>query len=421
MKILLLTDIPPSKDYTAGIVLNQLVRFLPGDTVVCYCVHNARLKVRLSPDLDFPVAYDIKPRENWNFLGPVGTLSSSIVEGYYETIGLRKLTKNVVRFGKTHGVDRLWGVLQGQTMIRLATRAAGDLQVPLLTQIWDPPHWWLRANRVDPCTSSRVIRQFGEAVRKSRCCATASVPMAEDYRKRYGTKTIAFLPSLGSQEALPPSVAPHCDDEFTIGIAGQIYARDAWSALLHALAEHDWNVQGRNIRIQHIGNPIPVEKDFTDRITLCGWKSQEETIRLLSGTDLTYCPYWFDPVFENEARMSFPSKLTTYYASGRPVLFHGPPYAAPARFIETTQSGICCYSLDHHSVISSLAHIIENPRHYGELTARGREVFLRYLTLDTLKQNFIDFTHSTDYADPPASADENSILTGNSAGPDDRQ
>ena len=396
MKILLLTDIPPCKDYTAGIVLDQLCRFVPDDALVCSCVHDPAITVQLSEDLNFPVEYHLKPRENWDFFGPVGTLSSLIMEEYNERIGLKDLSGKIIHFGRTHGVDRVWCVLQGQTMIRLATAVADGLQVPLLTQVWDPPYWWLRDNRVDPITSSRVIRTFTEAVQRSRICATASLPMAEEYHNNYGTPTIAFLPSLGREEALSPSDTPHSESELIIGIAGQIYAQEEWKALLHALDEHAWKIGGRQVRIRHVGKPIAVEEGMSDRIELCGWNTQQETIRLLSETDITYCPYWFDPRYENEARLSFPSKLTTYYASGRPVLFHGPPYAAPAQFIEKTHSGICCYSLEPEAIIKSLVDICDNPENYRGLTHNSRDAFVENLTLDILKQNFMEFVHSSD-------------------------
>ena len=401
MKILLLTDIPPCKDLTGGIVLDQLCRFVPQDSIVCYCIHNRKIKAQLSPDLSFPVEYCHKPRENWGGFGPAGKWLSPVFERYNEWIGIRILSGKVTRFGKIHHVDRLWCVLQGQTMIRLATQVAGDLQVPLITQVWDPPYWWLRANKVDPATSSRVIRKFAETVRKSRVCATASVPMAEEYRKDYGAHTIAFLPSLRPEDALIPSGSPHNDNTLVIGIAGQVYAQEEWGALIRALNEQSWELNGRQVRIRHVGDPRPIVSYLTDenltyRIEFCGWHSQQETIRLLSETDIVYCPYWFDTRFENEARLSFPSKLTTYYASGRPVLFHGPPYASPAQFIEKTHAGACCYSLDHEKIISSLLDIIENPAMYKDLADKGREAFLTCLTLDNLKQKFMEFIHSAD-------------------------
>src|SRR6266446_1772314 len=64
MKILLLTDIPPCKNFTAGLVLDQLVRFLPPGSVACFAVVNPEVNARLSVDLNWiPVEYVKKPRE----------------------------------------------------------------------------------------------------------------------------------------------------------------------------------------------------------------------------------------------------------------------------------------------------------------------------------------------------------------------
>ena len=47
-------------------------------------------------------------------------------------------------------------------------------------------------------------------------------------------------------------------------------------------------------------------------------------------------------------------------------------------------------------IISSLLDIIENPAMYKDLADKGREAFLTCLTLDNLKQKFMEFIHSAD-------------------------
>ena len=123
-------------------------------------------------------------------------------------------------------------------------------------------------------------------------------------------------------------------------------------------------------------------------IEFLGWRSQEETLNIFANSDLLYCPYWFDPAYEVEARLSFPSKLTTYLASGRPVLFHGPAFASPALFLEQNKAAFFCYALDGKIIIEKLNEIITDGELYRLISRNGRLAFDRFLTTDCMRQAF---------------------------------
>jgi hypothetical protein len=128
-----------------------------------------------------------------------------------------------------------------------------------------------------------------------------------------------------------------------------------------------------------------------------GWHSQEETIKLLSEVDVLYCPYWFDPAFYDESRLSFPSKLTTYLAAGRPVFFHGPEYASPAEFLKARNAAECCFSLDSAAIIASLTKLAVDETYYQQTAQNGHKAFMDCLTMPALKKNFLEFlSHVTD-------------------------
>jgi hypothetical protein len=393
MRILLLTDIPPCRNFTAGIVLDQLCSFLPEGSLACFAVVDRTLDPQIPASLSWmPVEYHEKPRENWRILPRrLGSLTSLIGETYTSLVHVREIAHRAIKFGRHFGPDRLWCVLQGQTMIRLALPVSRGLGVPLFTELWDPPTWWLRAKEVDRMAAGRVLREFERAVRASASCATASWAMAEQYKCHFGTQTIPFLPSLDLHLAMAPAKEPHPGTEFIIGMAGQLYATDEWDALTTALDSVNWKIRGRDARIRLMGRWANFQARGKLRIEFLGWRSQEETIRLLSEADVLYCPYWFDPAFETEARLSFPSKLTTYMAAGRPVLFHGPSYASPARFLEDHNAGVCCYSLEPTDICMRLDQLASDTDLYAEVTRNGRTAFEKYFTLSELRRSFLEF------------------------------
>lgn len=394
MKILLLTDIPPCKDFTAGIVLDQLCRFLPHGSIACYAVVNRNIHPRLSSDLGWiPIEYQVKPIERAirPLPGKFGEVIAKWVEDRQEKNVLKDMLPKVVEFGRQNNVDKLWCLLQGQTMVRLARPTAEALAVPLYTQVWDPFGWWLRANNIDQSTSLHLLDKFDETVRSSRACATASWAMSEEYSNRYGVKNLPVISSLDSSWACQPATSPNKSDEFVIGMAGQIYAVDEWNALIGALDKCGWRICGKNIKFKILSRGMPRGVAIPINAEYLGWLSQREAIKGLSNVDMLYLPYWFSSAFCEEATLSFPSKLVTYLAAGRPVVFHGPDYASPARYLERNKAALCCYSLESDKIIETIRLLITDLALYKELTHNGASAFQRDFTYATMKKNFYKF------------------------------
>ena len=130
---------------------------------------------------------------------------------------------------------------------------------------------------------------------------------------------------------------------------------------------------------------------FDTYVTLRQGFDHYRQCKLLSEADLLYCPYWFDPVFETEARLSFASKLTTYFAAGRPVLFHGPDYAAPAAFLKENDAGFICNSNNQPRIIDALNTLAADEELCFRLASNARLAFDKHLTLDTLRSKFAEF------------------------------
>jgi glycosyltransferase involved in cell wall biosynthesis len=393
VRVLLLSDIPPSSELTAGIVLAQLASFLPPRVLASYIVLDRTLDPELASVCDtIPIRMDVKPREHWRILpGKIGGAVSLGMETYTAGVTIQRMVDRICRFARENEVGAVWCVLQGQTMIRLALPTATRLRVPLLTQVWDPPGWWLRANHVDQVSGRRIQRTFANALAASSCCATVSEPMSEEYAAKYGVKCVALLPSMNASYALPPSGLLTPSSHLVIGMAGQLYASDAWLGLLRALDTVKWRLVGRNVRIVVLGRGFTVSRKAPCSIEYLGWYPQRETVATLAACDLLYCPYWFDPAYDEEVRLSFPSKLTTYLATGRPMLFHGPEHSAAAQFLLRHQAGFSCHTNDPAEILEAITSIVTDTEGYQRVTAAGRQAFDAHLTLDHLRTAFQDF------------------------------
>jgi glycosyltransferase involved in cell wall biosynthesis len=397
MKVLLISDVPPCDDFTAGIVLSAMVRFLPRGSICCFAVVNPLVPFRMSSEFGgIPVEFHRKPLENWTWLPqkfPVNKLSSLAswtAETYTGDRQVKSLIVKAVGFGRKQQVDRVWAVLQGQTTIRMALAVAEGLNVPLHTQVWDPFTWWANANRLDDYTTRKTQELFDKTIERSAAVATASHPMANDYRDRFRVKAIPVISSYARTMACSPAATPLPGASITIGMAGQFYAADAWLRLLAALEAVNWSVGGCRISIAAMGSTQPPAMPV-NHVTFLGWKSQTEAVKLLNDCDFLYCPYPFDSSMEEVARQSFPSKLVLYLAAGRPVIFHGPTYSAAAQYITNKGCGILATSLSAEGILLEIEQLIGNSLLYSEMASKAQQAFLEDFTLETMARSFNDF------------------------------
>jgi glycosyltransferase involved in cell wall biosynthesis len=397
MKVLLISDVPPCDDFTAGIVLSAMVRFLPRGTICCFAVVNPLVSFRMSPEFgSVPVEFHRKPLENWTWL-PQGfpfngfaSVVSRAGETYTSGRQLKSLIAKAIAFGRKQQVDRVWAVLQGQTTIRMALAVAEGLNVPLHCQVWDPFSWWAKANRLDDHTTRKTQELFDKTIERSAAVATASHPMADDFRDRFHTKAIPVISSYPRAMARSPAIEPHPGASITIGIAGQFYAVDAWLRLLAALEAANWSVGGCQVSIVAMGPARPPEMPH-GHVTFLGWKPQTEAVELLNGCDFLYCPYPFEPAMEEVARHSFPSKLVLYLAAGRPVIFHGPAYSAAAQYIADKGCGILAPNLAAEGILLEIGKMAGNHQLHSEMALKAHRAFLEDFTLESMARSFNDF------------------------------
>ncbi len=392
MKILLLTDIPPCKNFTAGLVLDQLSRFLPRGSLACFAMVNPHIDAKLSSDLDWiPIAYGTK-RSEAAFRPLPGRLSfpiAWITEKLRRRFVVPRLAEQVIKFGRTQKVDVVWAVLQGQTVTQIAPYVADKLNARLVTQVWDPLIWWLIANNIDRFNRRAALADFDEAVRRSRTCITASWAMAKDYEARYGTRSIPVVASHPADWAKSPDLSKFPRDEIQIGMAGQFYAGSEWLQLLRALNHSGWRVRGRPVRITVLGGgPPPGEGRPRIGCTSWGGAVSRKRPEILSDMDLLYCPYPFDQHMEEVARLSFPSKVVLYLAAGRPILFHGPSFASPAEFLREWKAGLIVPDVHAAAIYNALCCIVDDPALYVRLGRNVERAFQQNFTLERMRQNF---------------------------------
>lgn len=400
MKVLLLSDIPPCSNLTAGLVLSAMTRFLPRDSICCFAVVNSTLHIKIPPEFrNIPIEFHAKPNENWSWLPQrrlvrkLSSLVSFFGESIIEKTTVRSLTKKAVKFGKQQDVDRVWAVLQGQTTIRMAKQVADELQVPLHTHVWDPFSWWAEANNIDGISTRRIQAFFDDAISNSATVATASAYMAENYRERFNVDALPIISSHPRSLARTPNIAKGVGGSILIGMAGQFYAAGEWLQLIKAMDAANWRVAGKDVRIVVLGPQKPPQSS-TDHVTFLGWKSQQDAAEILSHCDLLYCPYPFDPKMREVAAYSFPSKLVLYLAAGRPIVFHGPDYSSPCRYIRQKECGVVADRVVATAVFNEIERLVIDATLYERTARNAQDAFVEDFTLESMAKSFHHFIGS---------------------------
>jgi len=396
MRLMLLTDIPPCSDLTAGLVLAKLCRFIPEGGVSCFTVLNKHLNPKLYPDLDgMPLAITEKPNEFGRISEKhprLTRLASMAIETERRMFQTPRLIDEAVSFGEAQGADAVLAVLQGQTMARLAKPVARRLGADLYTLVWDPLSWWMRAHHVDRFNRIAAHSDFDAAIRASKAVATASWAMADAYRSKYGVRAVPVIASHNQAEAGEAAETFRTPGELVIGMAGQFYSSEEWWQLVVALNHAGWRVGDRRVKLLVYSHQQPVGDIPEGHLDFRGFAPQAEVVcSLARDADILYCPYPFKPEMREVAELSFPSKLAMYLGCGRPVLFHGPSYSSPYKYLESRGAGVLCKDLDPPAVYNALCWLVEDPALYGRTGRAGMQAFRTDFTLDRMRESIFEF------------------------------
>ena len=399
MKVLLLTDVPPCKEFSGALLTYHLCKTIPPENIVCAAVRNNDLSyVNTSDDLTIETRYFTKPRENtfWFLNGKIWPLTYCF-ELYNEFFKIPGLAQQIIEFGREKKIDRIWCILQGQTMIRLTNLVSNQLKVPLLTQVWDHPIWWMGNNKIDTFSSKRIISLYKQAISTSACCGAASFAMADQIIEHHHVPSLPLVSCLPITYARNASSFPRENNKtITIGFSGQTYADQAINALYASLEALDWEISGKIAKLRSLGYNFSLGGHRKRNIEYLGYRDQKETIDLLSECDLLFCPYITDPAYTLVAQTSFPAKLTTYLATGVPVLFVGTMDSSPAKFLRENNAGFICSEPNYEKLVEMIQQIFSSRETYELVAKNGLAAFHKYLTNENQAKLFSDFLRHGD-------------------------
>ena len=234
--------------------------------------------------------------------------------------------------------------------------------MPLLTQVWDDVAHLCLQRRLDRLTRFRTMRRFGQVLGESARTAVISESMAAAYSTRYGARCEVI--QHGASDQTTARINPTSSEEFVIGFSGGMYCPSAWKSFFEALAHLNWQAGGKRLRLVVMSGQISFSTHSLANVEYLGWRPDKEVQERLSRCDLLYLPQPFEHFQRPLAELSFPTKLSAYVSTGRPILVHGPPYASVVGFNETHPLGICCTTTDSVWIGETIDRFISDLKAY---------------------------------------------------------
>lgn len=352
-KILLLVNNPPWGAESGQHYLGALARHIPSGALCRYSTVQEAIPAGHRDWLGFPSAAT-------RIRMPALPVFSTLAYAAFARNGVEKLLRSLLEYAKQEKVEKIWAVVTSPVTYLLAHRAAAALQIPMVCTVLDPPEYLIGNLRMDPDTGRAVSEEFAACVRASERVAVVSHGMAAEYSRRFDAKCIVMPAGIHPSLWMPERPRKSNPEELVIGFAGGLYAKREWQALLGSIQSVGGTLGGRRIKIRFVGRWPLRGVSRPGCVAYHAPVSQSEAIRLMSETDVCYLPYWFDSRHETTVRLSFPSKLSSYVAAGRPILYHGPAESSPAYFLSKHPVGVCCHSNEHKALLEAMERCIED-------------------------------------------------------------
>jgi glycosyltransferase involved in cell wall biosynthesis len=395
-RLLLLTSTPPGDGSVGEIFLRDLCRIYPHDRLACYAITSPGITVAREWKPSEELAWlPTEIEEWWGYHRGGGMLRAAAkkvgANALFERTRLSgggALLDRVERHAREHRIEKIWCVLGSPVMYLLAAPLADRLGVPLVTTVWDPFERIARDFDLAGPSRRAALASFGEAVRRSERVGVMSESMRDEYERLYGAHGVIMRHGVDAAAHTGDATAAPASSTLTLGYGGSLYALEEWGALMRALEGIDWTLDGRAVSVRVYGSNARVNTPDGARVELMGWRPMAEVIDGLSRVEANYLPYWFDPAHRPDVRLCFPTKLTSYLASGRPIFYHGPADSSPVAFFERFPAAVCCHSLETDAIVSALRELVGNTERYRTMIEAGRAAIEQELNESVFHERF---------------------------------
>lgn len=292
------------------------------------------------------------------------------------------------KFGRSQNVEVVLADLAFEAVV--AGRVAAQLlNIPLLVSVHDDP-----VNRIDgkgyPAWLMRSFEtNFSKTMRAAERCAVISDYMGEEYRERYGVKTITLFIGVDEGKCLPSKSLDIDKQPIYIGSIGSMNSVDNWNMLIDSIRILNHRYGKEKFRILHIGN-LSNTLQTTDEVEVTGWVPEKKYLYHLSRIDIGFLNWSFNPIYAETSRTSLPMKTHSYIQAQRPMLALGPSDSSIVRLIKDYQCGISCSEDRAEDLAKRIEELLFSKSAYAE-SLKGVQKLKQIFSREKFFENFEAF------------------------------
>jgi hypothetical protein len=327
----------------------------------------------------------------------------------YGKLAIRRSRLTRSRFSKLYSI---WLFLSARHRVRKAMRVIGNFRPNAVISVAHGYHWVTAARAarrlsvplhlivhdhvvqltpvpvfVRPCLDSIFGRIYRQA--ETRLCISPA--MEDEYAKRYGAGGTVLYPSRAAdcpKWEVPPERS-RTTQGLRIAFAGTINSGGmAW--LLRLLAQSLQSEDRLVLFGPHSVESLRFWNLERENVTVGGLLPSMELLqRLRSDFDLLYVPMSFDiEGHVDNTRLSFPSKLADYTATGLPMLICGPEYSSAVRWARENQPVAEVVTDQGSQSLREALDRLASPQHREMLGRRALEIGEKFFSHEAAESVF---------------------------------
>ncbi len=202
----------------------------------------------------------------------------------------------------------------------------------------------------------RYLRQLGEVWRGADARIVISEEMGIEYGERYGERGFTIVTD-GLIDTAFREYRPHLGRDHLIYFMGMLhngYIPNVIALLeaIHRLVQDglgDWKLVMRCGRTE-----LDVPTHLKPYLTALPYTDQAQIEREMVEAEMVYLPLAIGKEHDDFNRFSLSTKMVSYLAAGKPIVYHGPPGSAAERLLARHRAAIVLDSLDPEAIKACL-------------------------------------------------------------------
>lgn len=336
-RIGIVTCSPPGENGVGQNYMRDIVDALSGHQVHMFAVLKDQAEWR-DQDRRCIAGYDVLGRryEYRKGFGPgvIGRLSADVAFNAVTVPHAKRLAKQIIESIACNQLDRVLVVLESPLLMLVADAICKHAACPVQILVWDHPEHI--AKNFGHCSTRqrKLLATFRSVVSQS----DGAITVAESLKQYLsnvnpGLSIRLFRCPVCIDQRDPQTTDRPCESPFTIGFAGSVTAPDELELLQQSLDRLHWRVDGRPIVLRLFGKRFVLSASHGRNVQYRGFlPTQRDVIQGLAECDVCFLPQPFSSARRLVAEYSFPTKLSTYLSSGKPILVLAPGYASLSKY-----------------------------------------------------------------------------------------